>query len=96
MHELGDITKWRMYLSKEEHEILPVLLASCSPSTLPQTLAARDWTPTALSKTARQWRGIRVGSSKHRLPLTVVDLIEMFIGKLDFMLRACPTSRCQQ
>ena len=67
MHELGDITKWETHLTKDERKMLPVLHASCSPSTLPQTLAVQDWIPTALSKLGRQWRGIRVGGSKHRL-----------------------------
>ena len=93
MSELGDPTKWEAYLSTEERNILPVLHASCNPSTLPQTLAVQEWIPTAISKLGRQWREMRVGRSQQRLSQAIFTLLKTFIGKLDFMLSARLTPR---
>ena len=86
LSELGDMSKWKMFLTRDECKLLPVLHASCTPCSLPQTLATQDWLPTALSRLGRQWRDMRVGSTGSRLPETVLNLLQTFIGKLDFML----------
>ena len=92
LSELGDMSKWEMFLTRDERKLLPMLHASCTPRTLPQTLATQEWLPTGVSRLGRQWRGMRVGSSGSRLPETVLDLLQTFIGKLSFMLSVSLTS----
>ena len=92
LSELGDMSKWKRFLTRREGKLLPLLHASCTPCTLPQTLATQEWLPTDLSRLGSQCRDMRVGSSGSRLPETVLALLQTFIGKLSFMLSMSLTS----
>ena len=83
LQELGDPNTWTKYLSADEEAVLTVLHASCTPSSLSQTLDIRDLVPSELCGLGPQWYRMRARvrgeSSTVPVPLTVARLIASFL-----------------